>query len=70
MAKTRVAVLGAGYMGKFHAEKFSAIPDAELVAVVDADARRAAEVARGVKCAYTTDYRTVSHAPSGSGAVE
>ena len=59
MPKTRVAVLGAGYMGKFHAEKFGAIPEVELVAVVDADAQRAAEVARGVKCAYTTDYRTV-----------
>jgi len=67
MAKIRVAVLGVGYMGKFHAEKFAALKDAEpagiaaaeLVAVADADAARAAGVARALGCAHTTDFRTL-----------
>jgi predicted dehydrogenase len=55
--KTRVAVLGVGYMGKFHAEKFAALKGAELVAVADADAARAAEIGRSLGCAHVTDYR-------------
>ncbi|HEX7026243.1 MAG TPA: Gfo/Idh/MocA family oxidoreductase [Gammaproteobacteria bacterium] len=32
---TRTAVIGAGYLGKFHVEKYAALPNSELVAVVD-----------------------------------
>jgi predicted dehydrogenase len=39
MNKLRIAVIGAGYMGKFHAEKFATMAD--QVAVIDADASRA-----------------------------
>ena len=59
MAKIRVAVLGVGYMGKYHAEKFAASPAAELVAVADADGARAAEIARALGCAHTDEYRTL-----------
>jgi predicted dehydrogenase len=59
MKKLRIAVIGVGYMGKFHAEKFSASADAELVAVVDADAARAKEIAAALGCAHETDYRTL-----------
>jgi len=41
MKKPRIAVIGVGYMGRFHAEKFAASEAAELVAVIDADASRA-----------------------------
>ena len=57
MNKLRTAVIGVGYMGKFHAEKFAASADAELVAVVDADAGRAKEIAAALGCAYASDYR-------------
>jgi len=40
----RAAVVGVGYLGAFHAEKYASLPGVELVAVVDADAARAAEV--------------------------
>ena len=43
MEKLRTAVIGVGYMGKFHAEKFAASVDAELVALIDADPARARE---------------------------
>ena len=59
MKKIRVAVLGVGYMGKFHAEKFAASGQAELVAVVDADAARAKEVAAALGCAAQSDYKAL-----------
>src|SRR5262245_5205146 len=60
MTKTRVAVFGVGYMGKFHAEKFAALKaEAELVAVADANAPRAAEIGAALGCAHAADYRTL-----------
>lgn len=41
----RVAVIGVGYLGRFHALIYSRLPGVELVAVVDQDAERAAAVA-------------------------
>ena len=34
----RCAVIGAGYLGRFHAQKYAAIPRCDLVGVVDPDA--------------------------------
>ncbi len=41
----RAAVIGVGYLGRFHAQKYHAHPDVDLVGVVDNDTARAAEVA-------------------------
>jgi len=46
MKKVRVGVIGVGYLGQFHAEKYAAIPDAELTGVVDTDPERAAQIAK------------------------
>ena len=59
MSKLRVAVIGVGYMGRFHAEKFSGSDRADLVAVVDADRARAEQVAAGLGCGHATDYRSL-----------
>ena len=59
MKKLRTAVIGVGYMGKFHAEKFATSAAAEVVAVVDANAARAKEIAAALGCAYESDYRTL-----------
>ena len=45
MSKLKCAVIGAGYLGKFHAEKYAALPDCELVAVVDVNEEAARSVA-------------------------
>jgi len=45
MSKIRTAVVGVGYLGKFHADKYAALPDAELVAVCDANADTAQTIA-------------------------
>jgi predicted dehydrogenase len=45
MKKLRVAVIGAGYLGQYHAQKYARMPDVELVGVADIDVERADEVA-------------------------
>lgn len=41
-----MAVVGVGYLGQFHAEKYAQIEEAELVGVVDIDVSRAREIAK------------------------
>jgi len=57
MKKLRAAVIGVGYLGRFHAQKFAANEQIDLVAVVDSDPRRAAEVAEEVGSRPCSDYR-------------
>ena len=45
MDKTPVAVIGSGYLGRFHAEKYANHPEADLIAVVDTKIERASELA-------------------------
>jgi len=45
----KLAVIGAGHMGRYHADKFARLPGVELVAVVDPDPARAT----------ISDFRTV-----------
>ncbi len=52
-----VGVIGVGYAGRFHAEKYAASPKATLVAVADVVPERAAEVGRKLGTTYVTDYR-------------
>ncbi|HSD11103.1 MAG TPA: Gfo/Idh/MocA family oxidoreductase [Candidatus Binatia bacterium] len=53
--RTRVAVVGVGYLGRFHVEKYAAEPDVELVGVVDSDAERAREAAARFGCRAFSD---------------
>ena len=46
MEKIKVGVVGVGYFGKFHAEKYAKIKEVELVGVVDVDTSRAKEIAK------------------------
>jgi predicted dehydrogenase len=48
--RLRVAVVGVGHLGRYHARIYREHPGAELVAVVDADAARAEELARELGC--------------------
>jgi len=49
MNKVRVGVIGIGYLGQFHAEKYAGIPEVELVGLVDADSARASQLAGKLK---------------------
>jgi predicted dehydrogenase len=46
MKKVKVGVIGVGYLGQFHAEKYASLSDVDLVGVVDTDPARAAEIAK------------------------
>lgn len=57
----RAAVIGVGYLGRFHAQKYAALAvanaDVELVGVVDARPETAQRVAQELGVAAFTDYR-------------
>jgi predicted dehydrogenase len=58
--KLRTAVVGVGYLGRFHAQKHRALTDRiELVGVCDRDAERASTVAAEVGTEAVTDYRSL-----------
>jgi len=57
MNKLKCAVIGTGYLGKFHAEKYAALPDCELVAVVDSNEAVVKDVAEKNNIKWLTDYQ-------------
>lgn len=56
MTKIRVGVIGVGNMGFHHARNYAEIPEAELVAVADANPERAHQVADKFHCRAYTSY--------------
>ncbi len=56
-AALRAAVIGVGYLGKFHAQKFAEIPGVDLVAVVDVDHEARGRVAMELGVDAIGDYR-------------
>ncbi|MHB8790873.1 MAG: Gfo/Idh/MocA family oxidoreductase [Desulfobulbaceae bacterium] len=56
MKKIRVGVIGVGYLGRFHAQKYAAMNGVKLVGVADIDAQRAAAVARECATSHFADY--------------
>jgi predicted dehydrogenase len=56
----RAAVVGVGHLGRFHAEKYAALPDAVLVGVVDCDTERAREVAESLGVRVFPDHRALA----------
>ncbi len=53
----KAGVIGVGYLGKFHAEKYAALPEVELVGVADVDMARAREIASSTGCKPFGDYK-------------
>lgn len=53
--KLRVAVIGVGYLGRFHALIYSRMPDISLVGVVDPDLERSRAVGAEAGCPAFTD---------------
>ncbi|MCK4847082.1 MAG: Gfo/Idh/MocA family oxidoreductase [Deltaproteobacteria bacterium] len=57
MAKEiRTAVIGTGYLGRFHAQKYMELPNSKLVGIVDIDKARAEEIAKETNTQPYTDY--------------
>jgi len=59
MDTVRTAVIGVGYLGRFHAQKYASLPDSTLVAVVDASTEARDKVAAEVGCRAVADFREV-----------
>lgn len=57
MKEIRVGVIGVGYLGKFHAEKYAAMQDLRLVGVADTNVEAARQVAERFHAASFADYR-------------
>lgn len=57
MGKVRVGVIGVGYLGKFHAEKYSRMDNVQLMGVVDVDRVLAKEVAVRFDTRAFADYQ-------------
>lgn len=50
-----VAVIGVGYLGQYHAQKYAQLPECNLLAVVDSDYERAQAIAQTYETQALTD---------------
>lgn len=57
MDAVKVAVIGAGHLGRHHADKYATCAGARLLAVADIDARRAEQVAGPLGARACADFR-------------
>ncbi len=63
MSKLKVAVIGLGYLGRFHAQKLAEFPEVELVGLVDINPERVEKVYKELKAKFnvtpkvSTNYR-------------
>ncbi len=57
MKSIRAGVIGVGYLGRFHAQKYAALAGVELVGVADSNLETATRVAGECGCTPFTDYR-------------
>src|SRR3990167_7041973 len=55
----RTAVIGTGYLGKYHVEKFATLPRSKLIAICDIDADHTHELCEKYSTTATNDYRTL-----------
>ncbi len=59
MQKLRIGVVGVGYLGKFHAQKYHHMPDVELVGVVDANSDRGLDIANENQTRFFPDHQSL-----------
>lgn len=59
MNTIKTAVIGTGYLGKYHVEKFATLPQSQLVAICDINTEHTTELSEKYKVAVTSDYRSL-----------
>ncbi len=57
MTDIKVGVIGVGYLGRFHAQKYAALQGVNLIGVADVDAGHSQQVAGECSCLSFTDYK-------------
>ncbi len=55
----KTAVIGVGYLGRFHAQKYAALSESELIGVVDVEPVQGQKVALELGVPYYSDYHDV-----------
>ena len=55
--RLRMAVVGTGYLGRFHAQKYNQLPQCELIAISDVDTARAAAIAIELSTVAVNNHR-------------
>tara|TARA_B100000700_G_scaffold327142_1_gene440800 strand:+ start:837 stop:1757 length:921 start_codon:yes stop_codon:yes gene_type:complete len=55
----KTAVIGVGYLGEFHAQKYNKLDDSELIAVVDIDIKKGKKVAEELKVNFFEDFNEI-----------
>ena len=59
MNKIKIAVIGTGLVGSFHAETFFRNPSSELIAVCDIDKEKVNKVANRFKCKAYNEFESL-----------
>lgn len=59
MNRLRAAVIGAGHLGKFHAQKYANLAEIDLTAIIDNQAIRAQKLAKSFNTQAFTNYQTI-----------
>ncbi|MFW0072821.1 MAG: Gfo/Idh/MocA family protein [Coxiella-like endosymbiont] len=59
MEKIRTAVIGVGYLGRYHAEKYAILPQTELVAVCDIDYEHCYSKAKELNVEAVINYQSL-----------
>jgi predicted dehydrogenase len=55
----KIGVIGVGYLGRFHAQKYAAIDGVTLVGVADLDEQQGTRVAKECNCQYFGSYQAL-----------
>ena len=59
MSKVKIAVIGIGYLGEFHAQKYKANKDADLIGIVDINKQRSEEISNKIGVKSYNDYKSI-----------
>jgi len=59
MEKIRTAVVGTGYLGRFHAQKYAALDSSDLVAIAEVNREQGERVAKELNTRWVEDYTTL-----------
>jgi len=59
MKRLRAAVIGIGYLGNFHVQKYLSLPNVDLVALVETDDERRRDIAEKYDAPAYADYREI-----------
>ena len=59
MSKVKIAVIGIGYLGEFHAQKYKANKNADLIGIVDTNKQRSEEISDKIGVKSYNDYKSI-----------